>query len=466
MSELKHTQIRFWGGLRTIGGTVVTIEYNGARVIFDFGTTYDPASNIFDGQIKKRVTGFVRDHLKLRLIPPIDGIYSAKALGDYPDIMAAEDSELQTAVIISHLHLDHIGAMGTIASAIPVYLSEESKDMYDALEKIGEGVPGKRTYQVCQYDHTFAVGDIQITPIQIDHDIPGACGYHIQTPDGAIVYTGDLRLHGKHPERVHSFIEKVKKLGVDALIMEGTTLRSVQEYREEIIADNTMPDTMITEQNIAGKMAEQLTKTKGLGVFNVYHRNIERLRNVIKAAAETNRQAVFEPATAYLLLRLTDESDFLVYVSEEDEKALKAGTLPEWKLHVLEQFQTISYSGINEQPGCYFLQNTYENVLELFDLNCDGGCYIHSNGVPLGPFDPAFDNLKKIVGKIGLNYEFIGTGGHAIPQHLKYVVDTIDPAILIPLHSFSPERLKPNNGVQFLPDYGVTYTFDDKKIKR
>ena len=119
---------------------------------------------------------------------------------------------------------------------------------------------------------------------------------------------------------------------------------------------------------------------------------------------------------------------------------------------------------INNNPGEYYLQNTYENVLELFDLNVREGIYIHSNGVPLGDFDPAFENLKKILTKLKVDYAYIGAGGHAIPSHLKYIVDCIDPKILIPLHSFNPERLKPKSGVQLLADYGVDYVLKDHQI--
>ncbi len=156
VKDLHHTNIRFWGGLRTIGGTVVTVEYKDSRVIFDFGMTYNPASNIFDGQIKRRTHGMVRDNLRLKLIPPIDGLYSAESLGDYqPKLIPAEESSQKTAVIISHLHLDHIGAMGLIAPSIPVYLTKESHELYRALEVIGQGVPGERDYQSCDYGVSF-----------------------------------------------------------------------------------------------------------------------------------------------------------------------------------------------------------------------------------------------------------------------------------------------------------------------
>jgi len=463
-NELNHTKIRFWGGLKTIGGTVVTVEYQNSRVIFDFGMTFNPGANIFDGQIKKRLHGMVRDHLKLKLIPPIHGIYAAKSLGNNQELIPAENYNQETAVIISHLHLDHIGAMGLIAPSIPVYMTKESHKLYHALEVIGEGVPGVRDYQACEYGVPLTIGHIKITPIQVEHDIPGACGYHIETPDGALVYTGDLRLHGKYPERVDGFIQEVQKLGLDALIMEGTTLGSVEELREVIVADRSVPEGMTTEKNISEHMSKKLNETRGLGIFNIYHRNIERLSGIIQAAQASSRQAVFEPETAYLLDTLTSEHDFLVYKSSETIFEEETNTLPIWKENLLNKCQTIRAEEMNRNPEHYYVQNSYENILELFDLHLNEGLYIHSNGVPLGAFDPAFDNLKKILRKMEVGYDFIGTSGHAIPSHLKYIVDSIDPNILIPLHSFNPERLKPKSGVQLLPDYNVEYVLKDHQI--
>ncbi|HEY2422085.1 MAG TPA: MBL fold metallo-hydrolase [Neobacillus sp.] len=463
--NLNHTNIRFWGGLRTIGGTVVTVEYKGSRVIFDFGMTYNPAANIFDGQIKRRLHGMVRDNLRLNLIPPIDGLYSAESLGNSNrDIIPAEEYGQKTAVVISHLHLDHIGAMGLISPSIPVYLTKESHELYSALNVIDEGVPGERDYQSCEYGVTFSIGEIKITPIQVDHDILGACAYHIQTPDGAIVYTGDLRLHGKHPERIEHFIYEVNRLGLDVLIMEGTTLSSVEEMREAIVGNRIVPAEMTTEMNIPEKISERLKETKGLGIFNIYHTNIDRLSGMIQAARDSSRIAVFEPETAYLLDKLTDEQDFLVYKSVETMFEDQAGTLPEWKSELLKKLKTISAEMINSSPSKYILQNNYENVLELFDLNVREGIYIHSNGVPLGTFDPAFQNLKKIISKLDVNYNNIGAPGHAIPSNLKYIVDCIDPKFLIPLHSFNPERLKPKSGIQLLVDYGVDYVLTKHQI--
>lgn len=354
-----------------------------------------------------------------------------------------------------------MGAMGLIDASIPVYMTEDSLHLYQTLDLIGEGVEGKREYQSCTYNKPFSIGEITITPLQVDHDILGACAFHIQTPTGSIIYSGDVRMHGAHPEWIESFMEQAKKMGFDAVIMEGTTIRNEEETPEEmLIASKELSEDVITETMIPGKMAEVLQETRGLGIFNIYHRNIDRIHGLLQAGRKSGRKVVFEAETAKLALTLLGSKDFLVYESE----AMRQAALPEWQIQLLKDIPTISYKEINQNPEHYLVQNSYDRSLELFDLNVENGVYLHSDGVPLGSYDPAYQNLDRVLHIIGLEKVSVGTGGHATPQNLQYMIDTLDPTTLIPLHSFYPERLKPKNGGQLLPDYGKSYILYDGKI--
>ena len=209
----------------------------------------------------------------------------------------------------------------------------------------------------------------------------------------------------------------------------------------------------------------KLKATNGMGIFTIYHRNIDRITGMVHAGKTAGRITVLEPETAYLALRLTEEKDFLVYISEESLQQIKENKVPAWKEEVFQACNTIHYQALNENPSGYFVQNTYENILELFDLKVKGGVYIHSNGIPLGTFDPAYDNLLRILNHLGVEHIVVGTSGHAIPEHLQYIVNEIDPDVLIPLHSYNPERLLPKNGVQFLPEYKRSYSVKGSIIK-
>lgn len=476
------TKIRFWGGLRSIGGTVVSVQYGDYRVIFDFGMPYNPAEQVLDGTIKLRPGALVDDYLALGLLPPIDGLYGGVGyqprlspaptrdpLGSLSaptrgweemetrrDAKGGSESLPKTAVLISHLHLDHMAMMGLVHPDIPVFMTRDALRLYEALSVVGESVPGERSYSGCEYDETFEHGDIRVTPLQVDHDALGACAYHIETPDGAIVYTGDLRLHGKYPDWTEQFIVKAKEKGFGAVIMEGTTLRSEEELsEEELVAQRELPDGVLTEGDIPVRIKEVLSACAGLGIFNIYHRNVDRIQAMIDAARDAGRVIVFEAETGYLA-DLFCSGEWKVYQSR-----MESTSIPKWKQELYTKRGTVSAEDIRSNPARYFLQNSYDHSLELLDMDLWDAVYVHSNGVPLGSFDPAYQNLRRLLDYLRVEYVSIGTSGHAIPRHLKYIAEELNPSVLIPLHSFHPERLTAKGSRQFLPEYGVEYSWGE-----
>jgi ribonuclease J len=456
-----YTKIRFWKGLRTIGGTIVSLEYENDRLLFDFGLNYNPAEN-FSAIVRTRHNSLVEDYINLGIIPAIDGIYSRKALRNLTDVIAAEEDERNTAVVISHLHLDHIGAMGMVAENIPVILTEDSLKLYEALEEVGEGVLPRRAYSACTYNEDINIGNIKVTPVQVDHDIIGACGFIIETPDLKLVYSGDLRLHGEHKEYTMEFLAKANSFEPDILIMEGTMIEG--EKKSRTVKPSFELTGINTEAQVRAVIKNKLKNSSGLLIMNFSERNLERLIGLLEAAEESGRKFVLEPESAYLLSKLSDKRNFLIYKSAELTLKLGESEVPEWLSEMLDKYETITYNEINMRPQDYVLQNSFRNLMELLDLNLTKAVYIHSNAVPLGAYDPDYVKLQEFLKKLKVNYEYIGTSGHAIHSNLKYMIDKIQPKILIPLHSNYPEKLYPESKLQFLPEYGAQYKIRDNKI--
>ncbi|API92058.1 MBL fold metallo-hydrolase [Virgibacillus pantothenticus] len=459
-----NTEIRFWGGLRTIGGTIISIEYEKARIVFDFGFIFSSGSNILDGDVRVRKSKQVADYLALGILPAIDGIYRGEDIQGI-NLLAKEQDERETVVLVSHMHLDHMGGAGMIDPDIPIYVTDDSLKLYETLEVVGEAVPGYTpNFRACTYGATFYVGHIAITPIAVDHDVIGACGFYIETPDVALFYTGDFRLHGNHPNMIEAAVEYVRSRGLDVLIMEGTTLHSVEDMKQPLVADPSLPKNMLREAEIVNRMLEICKQTDGLAFFNIYHRNIERLEALIQVAKVSNRKLIFELETAYIASRFLKGTDFSVYQSADVKQQRENSTLPIWMEQLLALYETVDKDLVNLHPNQFLLQISYENALELLDLNCENSVYLHANGMPLGDYDPNYQRLIDFLHKQGIPRYDVGTSGHAAPQHLKYVLERLKPSTFIPLHSFYPERLVPDHSRLFLPEYGVTYGIKQNKI--
>ena len=460
---MMKTTIQFWSGLQTIGGNIASIQYGNDRVIFDFGLVYDPVNNVLDHHIQMREESGVIDYLKLGLIPALPGIYAKKELlqdklGEYSQLESCDESHINTAVFISHLHLDHMGAVGFIDPKVPVYLSEPSLALYNVLAEVGENVKGSRDYSSFVYENAVHIGEIIVTPIKVDHDVLGATSFHIQTPDGTFVYSGDLRMHGQHPEWNTHWVEKVKELGVDVLLIEGTTLSPTTDSR-------TVKKEVVTEVEIPSIVENIGTKYNGLMLFNMYQRNTDRIENFSKAATKVNRKLVFEPETAYIAHCLKLKAEFSLFMTEKDNKLLESSNLPAWKESIYNQYEIVRADDINENPGHYILQNSYHHLLQLLDLKLEQAVYIHANGVPLGEFDPAYHNLLRFLEKYKVAFQPLTISGHAYKEDLFALADNIKPNYIIPWHSYHPNLFKSSYSEILLPKYNTQYNLKNGKLE-
>lgn len=429
------TKVTFYSGMRTIGGTVIAIEHKDHRLIFDFGYV---VNSIFDDVLSPRPGSLVTDALRLKALPLVDGIFSKDDLGDF-DLGSYEEDHRETAFFISHMHLDHMASIGLLAPEIPIYVSAHSKKLYEGLVVAGDGQPGYKPNLIDKaFNQPFMIGEMKVSLIAIDHDVVGASGLKVETPEGSIVYTGDYRFHGHFPEKMDGFIAATT--GSDVLITEGVTVSFVEEDRVlEPIKEN--PEASRNEYQLIEALASLCKERKGLLCLNLYNRNIHRIEGVLDMVKEVGRTFVLDDSTAKLIN---------YYCHRQDYKILDTD---------------ISIEDINANPDKFILQTTYKTTMRLMDLNLEDGLYIHSNGVPLGDFDPSYKRVLALLETLGLEFMAMPCGGHAHPDQLQYMVQAINPKTLVPYHSFAPEKLEVPGKAQVLPEAYSSYELVDGMLR-
>lgn len=168
------------------------------------------------------------------------------------------------AVLFTHYHGDHIGRFMEVPEDIPMYMGQLSKDVLvnihsalrDACLKLAQWKGRREDKEELQRQeqllailadpkrvHIFQpargrmmepvqVGDIRITPCQVDHSASDACMFFIETPDKTILHTGDFRGHGRMGQGGEAVLEDVghfAKKKIDTLIIEGTMMSRQDE---------------------------------------------------------------------------------------------------------------------------------------------------------------------------------------------------------------------------------------------
>lgn len=461
------TEIKFYGGLNTIGGVVMSITYNKTRILLEIGTAYNPASDVYDGTVQRRKNHYLSDQLKLGGVPEVEGLYSSCFLHGYP-LLSAEESDLHTSIFITHMHLDHMGCMGMVSDLVDVYLSEPAQRLEEALQTVHEGVVlyRKNGYKLLDPNQEYHIGEITVKPFLLNKKSYQDYSFYVETPDLKLHYTGDLFLHGDYVDAVWAEMEYVKNKKPDVLVCECTTfMDSTMEMlygtkEAEVIGFAELPQGMLNKEMVDAELCKQLIEKEGLCVFNFYEREMSDVLAFNQMAQKAGRIIAYEPETAWLIWKFFHEK-VNVYVPDfQYDEA--------WFEELLENNPVISKESIWKEPKHYLIQSTYKHIMELFELPNENACYLHSGGIPIGAYDPAYANMQKILKLAGfthINFFMNNYFSHAYPPQVKYYCDQIDAKVLIPTHGNNPERLLAKKGRErLLPRLKTAYVFDGDKL--
>lgn len=455
------TRLKIWDGVGQIGGTKITVESSGYRLLFDWGLVYEPGGTFWSDAVRPRPEGAgLRDMLFSGDLPRLDGIYPAEWAAEAR--LAPPDG--RTLLWISHLHKDHMAALPWLAADVPTYLHPESVQMLKGLVETGAEplLPGD--LRSLPPGEVIEHGPLRFRALNIDHDIPGACALLIETPEGAVVYTGDLRLHGLHSDWVEQFITEARALKPKILLIEGTRFFPPDEREEsprERRATSDPPPRQRVEGDVPGRIVQLLGDHKDLAMIALYPRNTERLSGIVQAVTETGRLPLLRPATASLWAAMGgDLGKIGLYLRPDEERQLDQEGAPAWLQQTAQKAGSLwNIDRVRDGQREVLLQMELAMLPDLVDLSPGAdSVFIHSNGEPLGPFDPNWLVLQRWLHRFDIPLRWAGCSGHAAPEDLVRIVQEIAPAFFMPIHSKHPELFLVPEVKRILPVQGSAYS--------
>lgn len=523
------------GAVGEIGGNKIMIEDEGHALMLDFGKSFSAQGLYFDEFLQPRTNSCLRDLLALGLLPAIPGIYRhdllqhaecwsalsgsglpAEAerlyvsdLESHQDFTAGHGPRLD-GILLSHGHADHCQYLAFVDRSIQVYCSVETHAILRAAQEIGKGghdsdicecptrtlgvngdkstFPGHpkidkndtdcaRDVIVLEPYKTVSVGAFQVTPVPVDHSVPGAYSYLILTPSGKrVFYTGDLRFHGRYSAAPYGLTESLREftsgLQPDLLITEGTRISS---------------DKRDSEQDVEDRIAGAVSECSGLAIVDFGWKDVSRFLTILNVAEKSGRTLAVSPKVAYLweLLRsslpdaypdLRQAENLRVYLKRLDSMTYSlsdysahkylVGTCADWGPRSTEMKAAFAtrdddYLGsrlchfndgvraydIAADPSRYILHAGYFDMNELFDVSPPAGSvFVRAATEPFS--DDMVSDEKKLenwLSHFGINEGLdekvlhYHVSGHACgPDLLQFIAD-MSPAKVIPIHTCEPE---------------------------
>lgn len=405
-------------GCHEIGGNCIELATPTTRLILDVGMPLvESNGRTFDAT---RLNGRSRSELLSEgVLPKVSGLFDDKPPPD--------------AILLSHAHQDHTGLLHYSRPGIPVYASKgTSKMMMAGAIFAGQKQIERGQFREIKSGMSFEVGDFRITPYNVDHSAFDSMAFVIDAGGKRVVYSGDLRMHGRKPGMMRRFVEALASRPVDVLLLEGT---NVGQPDKPCLTEHAL------EEQIVGHI--QTAPSLVLAAFSPM--NIDRLVTFYRAAQRSGRVFVVDVYTAFVLHlvagqcripRPTAEAGIRVYYNAAFEATYRSRNLG--KIHRMFMDSRIGLDEILSASDKHVMvfrpsmvQHDFKGVLPV------GSRCLYSYWE--GYLDRAdWACLRKRLAAVNKGFVCVHTSGHLFQQDMATFVRALSRCAVIPVHASQP----------------------------
>lgn len=340
-----------------------------------------------------------------------------------PDITYVLDNiDRLKAIFITHVHLDHVGALQYLweEMPVPVYCTGFAKLFIkdQVSQTLGNDLPN----DIIAVDagEKVKLGAFELEFARVVHSVPETSGLFIRTAYGNVFHTGDYKFddNPEIPEDKYDteHLEALAKEGVMALLSDSTN----------VFADgHTKSDTELAES-----LEKMIIECKGRVVLTTFASNMGRVRLAMRLAEKTGRKVAVLGHSLKKMIRYSKECGYL-------SKELTKNIIDIEEAHKLDDASVmVLITGSQGEPRAA-LARISRGEHPLCEAKPTDTFILSSLIVPGNEL--AVNRVANRLAKLGArvvskNDGFVHISGHGYVEDLKRMYQLMKPDLVIPVH--------------------------------
>ena len=336
-----------------------------------------------------------------------------------PDISYLRDKKSKIkAILITHGHEDHIGALPFIwpELQVPIYTRKLTTGFIK--NKFTEhNLPKNKIFEV-KMDDKLNLGVFQVSFYEVSHSVPDSMGIFIKTPVGNIIHQSDFKIDWTPVSGQVTDVQKIAQIS-----KEGIDLLLIDCLRVE------KPGFNKSESSIQGSFLAAAEETPGKLLITTTSSNVSRMQQAINVAVKTDRKVS--------LAGRSFESNFQVardlgYLNVPPNLVIASEALTSYT----NQKVLVLIAGAQGQPGSA-LSRAANGEHKQVKLQEGDAVVFSADAIPGSEAAQGamIDNLTKL----GINVYYsaitsdLHVSGHAAADELKLMVNLIKAKYILPI---------------------------------
>lgn len=323
-------------------------------------------------------------------------------------------------VVITHGHLDHIGAIPYILPKIgdpPIYTMPLTAALIDKrLEEFH--LQGRSQIHVIGKDDVLQLGAFTLRFFRLNHNIPDSMGLSIKIPTAHVVYATDWKFDHTPADQKPSEFDKIATFGgegVDLLMSDSTNAN--------------VPGYSISERELGETIDRIVKDAKGRVIFATFSTLVSRVQQAIAAAVKMDRKVVVTGRSMVNTVEIAHRMAYLTIPKKTIVTADAAARMPDSKVLIL----TTGSQGEEAAALARIARQEHKTI------RIKPGDTVVISASPIPGNERAVAAVMNDLTRQGAHVLYqkildVHTSGHARQEDLKLMISLTRPRNFMPIH--------------------------------